>query len=147
MHALLSGRLARSAVLAALLAAGFACAGGAAAAGNFDGIWNVALSCPAVRNGAKAYSARFPALVEDNVLHGDHGEPNAPGWLALDGKIEPDGSATLVVQGQTKVAAHSPQRARKGAPYSYEVGAHFDATTGSGSRTGARRCHLVFVRT
>ncbi|QGZ66111.1 hypothetical protein [Paraburkholderia acidisoli] len=143
MHARLSTRLVRYAVFAA----GLACATGASAAGAYDGVWNVTLTCPAARDGAKAYTVHFPVLVGDSVLHGDHGEPNAAGWLALDGRIEPDGSATLVAQGISNADARAARRARKGTPYSYEVSAHFDATSGSGSRTTARRCHLVFVRT
>ncbi len=146
MHATGSRRAMRG---AALCVAGLACAlvaFDARAAGSFDGIWNVTLTCPAAPDGAWGYTFRFPAQVQENVLHGEHGEKDQGGWLRLDGKIEPDGSATLVAQGLTNAPAYTVGRVDKKTPYTYEVSAHFDAASGSGSRTTRRRCDLVFVK-
>ena len=113
------------------------------AAGTFDGDWNVTLTCPKVAGGASGYRYQFPAEIQENVLHGDHGMRDAAGWLTLDGKLEPDGSATLVAQGLT---SSPPGRADRQTPYTYEVSAQFDATTGSGSRTTTRKCDVVFFK-
>ncbi|MBB2930474.1 hypothetical protein [Paraburkholderia silvatlantica] len=112
------------------------------AAGTFDGDWNVTLTCPKGADGTSGYRYRFPAEIQQNILHGEHGERDAGGWLTLDGKLEPDGSATLVAQGLSASSLHANTRST----YSYEVSAQFDATSGSGLRTTARKCDFVFVR-
>jgi len=113
------------------------------AAGTFDGDWNVTLTCPKGAGGASGYRYQFPAQIQENVLHGEHGVRDAAGWLTLDGKLEPDGSATLIAQGLTS----APQgRADRTTPYRYDVSAQFDATTGSGSRTTTRKCDVVFIK-
>ncbi|WP_322032200.1 hypothetical protein [Paraburkholderia sp. J76] len=115
----------------------------ARAADTFDGEWNVTLTCPQGADGTSGYRYQFPAQIQQNVLHGEHGERDAAGWLTLDGKLEPDGSATLVAKG---LAARAGRHTNTKVPYSYEVSAQFDATSGSGSRTTARKCDLVFVK-
>ena len=123
--------------------AGLAGTPAAHAAGTFDGDWNVTLTCPKNDGGTSGYRYQFPAEIQQNVLHGEHGDRDASGWLTLDGKLEPDGSATLVAQG---LAPSSLGHANTKAPYSYEVSAQFDATSGSGSRTTARKCDFMFVK-
>jgi hypothetical protein len=115
--------------------------GTAHAAGTFDGDWNVTLTCPKVAGGVSGYRYQFPAEIQENVLHGEHGVRDAAGWLTLDGKLEPDGSATLVAQGLTSSAPYAPGQA-----YTYDVSAQFDATTGSGSRATTRKCDVVFAK-
>jgi hypothetical protein len=126
----------------ATVCASLTCAGAVQAAGTFDGDWNVKLTCPEAAGNTRGYTYQFPAEIQENVLHGEHGAQQTSGWLTLDGKIEPDGSATLVAQG----LANSGGRADGKAPYSYEVNAQFDATSGSGTRTTARQCNFVFVK-
>ncbi|MCP3709713.1 hypothetical protein M3I54_22480 [Paraburkholderia sp. CNPSo 3274] len=126
--------------------AGLAGTPAAHAAGTFDGDWNVTLTCPKAIDGTSGYRYQFPAEIQQNVLHGEHGERDAGGWLTLDGKLEPDGSATLVAQGLAAPSPYATGHANTKAPYSYEVSAQFDATSGSGSRTTARKCDFVFVK-
>ncbi|MCP3727667.1 hypothetical protein M3I53_31865 [Paraburkholderia sp. CNPSo 3272] len=121
---------------------GLAGTSAAHAAGTFDGDWSVTLTCPQGAGETPAYRYQFPVEIQQNVLHGEHGERDASGWLTLDGKLEPDGSATLVAQGLTASSRHTNTRT----PYSYEVSAQFDATSGSGSRTTASKCDFVFVK-
>ena len=121
--------------------AGLAGTPAAHAAGTFDGDWNVTLTCPKVAGGVSGYRYQFPAEIQENVLHGEHGVRDAAGWLTLDGKLEPDGSATLVAQGLTSSAPYAPGQA-----YTYDVSAQFDATTGSGSRATTRKCDVVFAK-
>ncbi|SDC79893.1 hypothetical protein [Paraburkholderia lycopersici] len=115
------------------------------AAGTFDGDWSVTLTCPKA-DGASGYTYRFPAEIQENVLHGERGARDAGGWLTLDGKLEPDGSGTLVAQGLATSTPHAIGRMDKPSPYTYEVSTQFDATSGSGSRTGMRKCGFVFVK-
>jgi hypothetical protein len=117
------------------------------AAGAFDGDWSVSLTCAPTSDGAFSYNYQFPAQVRDGVLHGEHGKQNTPGWLALDGKIEADGSAMLRANGLSNSPAFAVGHEDRATPYSYDVSAHFDATSGTGQRLTARRCDFVFAKT
>ncbi len=118
------------------------------AAGKFDGAWHVTLNCATTPSPdhAVSYTYQFPATVVEGVLHGEHGAKKQRGWLALDGKIEPDGVATLVANGLTNSPEHALGHPSPRTPYSYQVSAHFDAASGSGQRTTARQCDFVFVK-
>jgi hypothetical protein len=111
----------------------------------FDGIWNVTVHCPAY-GGASGYTLRFPAQVKDAVLAGQFGTPGQPGSLALAGRIEPDGNASIDARGMTGDAKYAANQVGKGANYSYRVEARFDGTRGGGDRTETRPCSLSFLK-
>jgi hypothetical protein len=134
-------RFARGSALATVLAAA-----SALGAGTFDGDWSVSITCPPTPDHAYSYNYQFSAQVRDNVLHGERGKENAPGWLVLDGTIGPDGSAKLRANGLTNAPVFAVGHEDRGTPYSYEVDAHFDATSGTGSRLTGRRCDFVFAK-
>jgi hypothetical protein len=142
----MGGRKLTLIVQGAVICASVACGPAAHAAGTFDGDWNATLTCPKAPDGAWGYTYQFPVEIQENVLHGEHGVRDAAGWLTLDGKIEPDGSATLVAQGLTNAPPYAVGHVDKKTPYTYEVAAQFDAASGSGSRTTARKCDIVFVK-
>jgi hypothetical protein len=100
-------------------------AGGQGAAGPFDGVWNTTMSCEA-KGSAQGYTWRFTSTVANNILHGERGEAGQPGYLALDGRINRDGSAKLTASGVVASTeyAHGPFT-KTGAQYSYEVKSHF----------------------
>ncbi len=118
----------------------------AQAAGPFDGAWNVTLNCPTAPDNTLSYTWQFPATVVQGVLHGEHGVKDGGSWLTLDGKIEPDGSSTLMANGLTNAPAYAVGHPQPRTPYTYEVSAHFDAASGSGQRTTTRHCDFVFVK-
>lgn len=60
----------------------------------FDGNWLTTISCPNAA-GALGYSYQFPAQVKDGVLHGERYSAGQPGWLMLDGRIQPDGNSNI----------------------------------------------------
>jgi uncharacterized caspase-like protein len=111
----------------------------------FDGIWNVTVQCPA-HEGASGYTLRFPAQVKDAVLAGQFGTPGQPGSLALAGRIEPDGNASIDARGMTGDGKYAVNQVGKGSNYSYRVDARFDGTRGSGNRTETRPCSLSFAK-
>ncbi len=131
--------------LAALALFAFA-AQNALAAGKFDGTWSVTLTCATGPDGAYSYTFHFPATVVDGVMHGERGDKGRGGWFTLDGKIEPDGAATLLGQGLTSAPGYSVGHLDPRTPYEYNVSAHFDAASGTGSRTTTRQCDFVFVK-
>jgi class 3 adenylate cyclase len=119
---------------------------GATAAGTrFDGAWSVAVACEPMGRGALGYRFDFVAQVKDNFLRGERRAEGSPGWLKLQGAIQPDGNATLDAQGLTDDPKYSNGVAH-GTPYAYHVAAHFDSDRGSGRRLELRACALQFAK-
>jgi hypothetical protein len=111
----------------------------------FDGAWTTVVTCPAA-DGALPYSYQFLSNVKASVLHGERGVDGAPGWLELDGRILPDGSATLAAHGIVGTERAAIGERVRGTPYSYRVETRFSADSGSGHRTKGRNCTVSFSR-
>ncbi len=116
------------------------------AASPFDGTWAVVVTCPTAADGAFGYIYHFSAAVVDGVLHGENGVRGMPSWLALDGRIQSDGSAVLAADGLTGQPQYSVGRVVKLTPYHYRVNARFGASHGTGTRIETRPCNLDFAR-
>ena len=84
------------------------------------------MACEPMGTGALAYKFDFVAQVKDNFLRGERRAEGSPGWLKLQGPIEPDGKATLDAQGLTDDPKYS-NGVVHGTPYAYHVAAHFDS--------------------
>jgi hypothetical protein len=116
-----------------------------AAPGSFDGTWTTILSC-ANSNGALGFSFEFPSIVTGGVLHGEKGTKGEPGWLALDGPIQPDGAALLYVNGLVGAAPFAVGQRPAGTAYGYHVDARFSGDAGTGHRVEGRPCTVSFAR-
>jgi hypothetical protein len=118
---------------------------GADDAARFDGTWDTTLSCSNTQ-GALGYSFEFLSTVKDGVLHGEKGDEGKPGWLQIDGSIQPDGTAKLyakgLVGGQEYAVGHRP----KGTAYGYHIEATFSDKDGNGKRVEGRPCDVTFSR-
>ena len=132
--------------LAAVALAGPALAG--AQATSFDGAWNVTLACPphSGDDDAKGYTHRFPGEVTNGQMRAVHGAEGEPGWHLVTGRIAPDGSATLQVDGVVNNEKYAINNAQRGKAYKYKVKARFEGTQGSGERLTGRVCHFTFSR-
>jgi class 3 adenylate cyclase len=117
----------------------------AADRGRFDGAWSVAVACEPMGPGALGYQFDFVAQVKDNFLRGERRAEGSPGWLRLQGPIQPDGSATLDAHGLTDDPKYSNGVAH-GTPYAYHVAARFDSSRGTGRRLETRACDLSFAK-
>jgi len=108
--------------------------GALAAAPRFDGNWTTHLACEA-HGENPAYKWEFPSVIKDGNFHGQHGEPDGPGYLLIEGKIADDGSAKLSAKGKvvTRQNAHGIF-AMKGDNYSYTIKATFSDAKGTGAR-------------
>jgi hypothetical protein len=116
-----------------------------AAQGRFDGIWDTRLSC-SNSNGALGYSFEFDSIVKNNVLHGEKGTQNQPGWLQLDGSIAADGAARIYAKGQVGAAPFAVGQRPAGTEYGYNIEAKFSAASGSGHRVEGRPCTVEFKK-
>jgi hypothetical protein len=113
----------------------------------FDGDWDVQLSCPPTQDGrAMAFSFEFAAKVKDGVLHGERGDAGQPGWMQLDGPINPDGTAALIAEGLTNLPSYALYGVQKGTHYKHPVQAKFERAHGTGSWTTIRTCTFAFDR-
>jgi hypothetical protein len=120
-------------------------AGSADAEHPFDGVWKTILSCTN-SNGALGYSFEFPSMVKNDVLHGEKGTKDKPGWLQLDGKILADGSASLYANGLVGASAAAVGHRPEGTEYGYHIEAKFSGNQGSGHRVEGRPCTVEFTR-
>jgi len=111
----------------------------------FDGDWSATVSCPD-SNGALGYSFGVPTRIKDGALHGERMHPGEPGWLLLDGQVQPDGQAKLYAKGLVGAAPFAVGQRPKGTGYGYHVVARFEDGRGSGTRVEGRHCDLEFVR-
>jgi hypothetical protein len=128
----------------AALASGATQAG--AAEGRFDGAWSVILACPKAPDGALPFTFRFAATVTGGVLHGENGAAGHPGWMVLDGPIQPDGGAALNARGLTGGPAYNVNNTARGVPYRHDVTAHFNGAGGTGQWVTNRVCDFTFTR-
>ena len=113
---------------------------------SFDGQWQTTVSCSNYRD-ALGYSYQFVSTVKDGTLHGLHGTEGQPGSLVIDGTIAPDGKASLYAKGRTGSKEFVPGRdTPRGTEYGYNIDAHFEGATGSGTRVEGRPCSFKFAK-
>jgi hypothetical protein len=111
----------------------------------FDGTWAVAIDCPA-HGRAAGYMLKFFGHVKDGVLLAQHGVEGRPNSLTLSGKIQPDGSASIVARGFSGDPRHTINNQASGSPYGYRAAARFEGSQGTGSKTEIRPCNLTFAK-
>lgn len=132
-----------------LMAAAFMLFPGVALAADmqkYDGTWQTTVSCEAARD-ALGYSFRFDSTVKDGVLHGLHGTEGEPSSLLIDGKIGADGVGKLYAKGRTGSKEYVPGRdTPRGTEYGYNIDAHFEDSTGTGTRVEGRPCTFKFEK-
>jgi class 3 adenylate cyclase len=114
--------------------------------GHYDGAWNVTVICAKSSDGAFGYTYAFDAVVKNNVLRGERNAEGKPGWLLLQGAIQPDGNATLDAQGITDDPKYTSNNVAQGTRFGYHVAAHFDSNRGTGRRLELRPCDLRFAK-
>lgn len=111
----------------------------------FDGVWNTTLTC-SMTAGALPYSYQFQSAVKDGVLHGEKGVKGAPGWLELDGTIQPDGKARIHARGLVGSQKAALGQRPPGTPYAYRIEGKFTNKEGTGKRVRSRLCGVTFVK-
>jgi hypothetical protein len=111
----------------------------------FDGTWDTILSCENAA-GALGYSYKFPSIVKGAVLHAEKGTKGKPGWLQMDGKILPDGSARIYADGLVGAAEAAVGHRPAGTEYGYHIEAKFSGDSGDGKRVEGRPCSVTFTR-
>ena len=103
----------------------------------FDGVWNVTVQCPA-HGSAAAYTKHLLAQVKDGAVTARQGEVGQPNSLALSGKIQPDGKASIDARGMVGDPRNAVRGLSQGTAYAYRVDAVFEGTRGVGNRAERR---------
>src|SRR6202046_2241154 len=102
-----------------------------AAGGPFDGTWTTNMSCDASEH-MPAYTWTFVSTIANGTFHGQHGEQGGPGYMVIDGAINPDGSAKLHAKGTVSKGKGGLITQMKGDKYDYYVDAKFTDASGTG---------------
>jgi hypothetical protein len=113
-------------------------------AASFDGTWSVLQVCDATTEGARGYTWRYDANVTDGHLVGQYRTKGQSPSLTLEGKIQPDGTASLVAKGISGDSDHNIKFAQPQSPILFRVTAKFEAAAGTGAREGIRSCKFTF---
>jgi len=121
------------------------CAEAANDGSRFDGVWNTTLTC-STTVGALGYSYQFTSTVKNGVLHGERLVEGQPGWLRLDGAIQPDGKAEIHAKGLVGERKHALHQQPAGTPYAYQIVGQFTAKEGTGKRVKSRPCEVTFTK-
>jgi hypothetical protein len=116
-----------------------------AAATQFDGLWSVHQVCPDMKR-AKGYTDDYSMVVKNGFARAQWGIDGTANSWSVTGQIQPDGSATLVVNGLTGPDTYNVNDVKSGTPFGYTFPANFTATRGSGSRTIIRPCTFTFTK-
>jgi hypothetical protein len=107
-------------------------------AGRYDGRWRVRQSCDNTPPGVRL---EFEAQVASGRLHGLRGEMDRPGWLALDGRVSPDGAAQLRSHGVNRHPDGS-----EGLPFDNPLTGQFSDDRGIARGAMGHTCTFAFTR-
>jgi hypothetical protein len=111
----------------------------------FDGNWQATISCPSAGE-AKNYTLQITAQVKDGNFHGQRGVEGKPDSMAVDGRIQLDGSTELYVQGLTGDPRVTFGHLPPGSHFAYHIQAKFDGSSGTGSRVELRPCNFTALK-
>jgi hypothetical protein len=118
---------------------------------SFEGTWQTKMTCPPKGN-TEGYTWQFPAIIQNNNFHAEHGTAGQPGYLLIEGTIAGNGSAKLSATGIIASREYAKGVfAHQGESYGYDIKAQFNDTTGTGVRnTGlgvvGRPCAFEFKK-
>jgi tRNA A-37 threonylcarbamoyl transferase component Bud32 len=126
---------------------------GSAGATAFDGTWEVSVDAPnyvdPTGKHVRGFRSHYYVYVRNGVLNGEQpvsSKSRYPSPHVMNGKIQPDGSADLVVSGYSGDPIYSPGNEKPGTSFSYAVKAKFGGDHGTGNSVGYRPRAYAFVR-
>ncbi|MGY4628510.1 caspase family protein [Bradyrhizobium sp. USDA 4486] len=110
----------------------------------FDGTWIGKERCQSQPPFLESYY-QHALRIKDGVLHAVFGDDGKPGSSVYDGKIEADGSATIMVKGL--LPENDPLRRPAGSPYQYKIVLALKDSSGAGVRTETpRQCQMELTK-
>lgn len=110
----------------------------------FDGSWSTQLSCDAVGSAA-GYINHLTLTIRNGQITGSYVGGNGS-QMRYSGKVEPNGSALIMVDGRSESPKHAIDNAAPGARISFQLAVQFSDRNGSGKRTAGRPCTVSMSR-
>lgn len=89
---------------------------------------------------------RFAVEIKDGALHGQYGQQGAPASVTFDGRVQPDGTATLFAHGHTGDPDYAVGHVTRSSRYSYTMRGRFENSVGTMTRVETRPCEARFVK-
>jgi hypothetical protein len=100
----------------------------------FDGLWLVHMTC-------KTVDRHVFTTIKDGVIHGEQGQPDLPGWVTYDGRVDPDGTLLVSAKGLTMRNFNPP-----GAKFSFRMGGRLEGAQGTAIRDDDQNCDVKFAK-
>jgi hypothetical protein len=101
----------------------------------FDGLWLIHTTC-----GDTVDRSVF-TTIKDGVIHGQQGQPDLPGWVTYDGRVDPDGTLLVSGKGITNRDFKPPS-----AKFSFRMGGRLEGAQGRAVRDDHRDCKIQFAK-
>jgi uncharacterized caspase-like protein len=110
----------------------------------FDGTWPAQLSCEPSKSAA-AYIIHLTMTIRNGELTG-HYVGRDGSQTAFKGRIQPDGSAMIAVDGATGDPKYALGNVAPGSRVSYQMAVRFSGRSASGTRVGGRPCTITMSK-
>src|SRR5258708_6045197 len=107
----------------------------------FDRLWLYHVTCEMSPAGGEGLDRRVFATIKDGVIHGEQGQPDLPGWLTFDGRVDPDGTLLVSAKGITARNSRPPS-----AKFSFRMGGRLEGAQGTAIRDDRRNCDVKFAK-
>jgi len=107
----------------------------------FDGLWLIHVTCEMSLAGGDAVDRRVFATIKDGVIHGEQGQPDLPGRLTYDGRVDPDGTLLVSAKGITTRNFKPPS-----AKFSFRMGGRLEGAQGTAIRDDRQNCNVKFAK-
>ena len=110
----------------------------------FDGIWATQVACEASKSAA-SFVNDITLTVRNGEITG-HYSGSTGSQMAYRGKIEPGGSATIMVSGTSGSPKYNLGNAPTGSPISFQLAVQFSDRAAKGTRISGRPCTVTMVK-
>ncbi len=107
----------------------------------FDGLWLYHVTCEMSPAGGDALDRRVFVTIKDGVIHGEQGQPDLPGRLTFDGRVDPDGTLLVSAKGISLRNSRAPS-----AKFSFRMGGRLEGAQGTAIRDDRPNCDVKFAK-
>jgi hypothetical protein len=92
------------------------------------------------------FEVNFVGRIKNGAFHGQYGTKDKPGFVNVDGTIEPDGIAEFVWSGLSSDPRKALNHLPPASNYSWSLTGKFEDSNGSAIKFEGRTCNIDFVK-